>query len=123
MKIRKEVDAPTGLQPILGAYWSGQPRCHRRCAKDDHVEATGRHIVEPFRSEASDRVQRGKVSLFCIDKLVPCPVAQVRDVVVEKIVGWGLLGKKDDLGAAFCKFVGYGGSNPRSAALEQKHGH
>jgi hypothetical protein len=53
-------------------------------AQNDHVQSSGRRIVDPLRRKRSDTVEAGQVDLFGIDHMIVRFLSKILDVLDEK---------------------------------------
>lgn len=72
MEVREVIDLPFLVYSVHCDPWLGRGGIRRVRTKDKHVESAGRDIIDPFCCKGSNGVERGKVDLLCIYKLVSC---------------------------------------------------
>ena len=117
VEIRQVVHAPADFELFGRDELRPEPRREGVGAEDDHVEAAGRRVVDPFGGEEADGMEGGEVDLLGVDELVVGRGAQVIDVVDEKGIGGRETCQKDYACAPHCKGVGYRGTDPGCSAL------
>lgn len=103
MEIREIVDLPIQLHTFRCALDLLRARRQRVRAEDDHIQSSGRRVVNPFRSKGADAVEGSEVDLLGGDELVVGLFSQVLNEFDDEGVGEGVLGEEDDLGAAGCE--------------------
>lgn len=70
MEVREVVDLPFLVYSVHCDPRLGRGGIRRVRTEDNHVESAGRDIIDPFCRKSPNAVERGKVDLFCIYKLV-----------------------------------------------------
>jgi hypothetical protein len=66
-------------------------------AQNDHVQSSGRRIVDPLRRKRSDTVEAGQVDLLGIDHMIIRFLSKILDVLDEKRIRRMYLGEQNQL--------------------------
>lgn len=86
------IDSPFGFESVHGLLPCTKVRGHQVGAEDNHVQSSGRGVVNPFRREKPYRMERGQIDLLGIYQFVVGDSSYVFYVVHEERIGGSMMG-------------------------------